>query len=331
MSRVSAIAALGAAVALAAPAAAFDPWQDEARYEFTYRVAVDSIQAAPGQTVSLWFPLAVDSIDQEVSDVRIEAPFTVDEEVDDLGNRMARLRWTGPAPAGATVVVSKRVVRRPSKGMPVEAALATPRDRPDRYLGARKRIPLDGLIEQIAVQESRDLSTDGEKIRAFYDYVVENMRYAKVGEGWGQGDAIWACTEKYGNCTDFHSLFLGMARSQGIPARFVIGFPIAPDETAAPVGGYHCWAEAWDPERGWVPFDASEAWKARRFDDYFGTLPSDRIAFTIGRDLVLAPPQQADPLNYFIYPYAEVDGQPVEKVAADFSFRRLDADTASAR
>ena len=31
------------------------------------------------------------------------------------------------------------------------------------------------------------------------------------------GDAVWACTSKYGNCTDFHSLFIGMARSPASP------------------------------------------------------------------------------------------------------------------
>ena len=108
----------------------------------------------------------------------------------------------------------------------------------------------------------------------------------------------------------------------------MIGFPISPDETAGPVGGYHCWAEAWDPARGWIPFDASEAWKAKRFDDYFGTLPSDRIAFTIGRDLVLEPPQRSEPLNFFVYPYAEVDGEAVDGVAASFRFRRVEAEQA---
>ena len=68
-------------------------------------------------------------------------------------------------------------------------------------------------------------------------------------------------------------------------------------------------------------------WKAKRFDDYFGTLPSDRIAFTTGRDLTLAPPEQGAPLNFFIYPYAERAGQPVD-VARSFSFRRLGVESA---
>jgi transglutaminase-like putative cysteine protease len=241
---------------------------------------------------------------------------------------MAHLSWVGPAPEGARLLASLRVERKIDRGTPPAEVEPGSRDDATLYLGARKKVPLGGLIEQLAVQESRGLEDDGEKIRAFYDYVVKTMRYSKEGEGWGQGDAVWACTSKYGNCTDFHSLFLGMARSQGIPARFVIGFPITPSEPSGTVGGYHCWAEAWDPNRGWVPFDASEAWKAKRFDDYFGTLPSDRIAFTIGRDLVLEPSQRSEPLNYFVYPYAEVDGEPVGKVAASYRFRRVEAEQA---
>lgn len=317
------------ALLVAAPALAFDPWSDEGHYEFVYRVDPTSIEVREGEEVSLWIPLAGETPDQQLLSGELEAPFEVSERTDGLGNRMAHVTWTGPAPEGAEIVATVRVARTPSTGTPKDAVAAGSRDDPARYLGARRRIPLDGLIQQIAVQESKDLASDGEKIRSFYDYVVKNMRYSKEGEGWGRGDAVWACTEKYGNCTDFHSLFLGMARSQGIPARFVIGFPIPPGETASEIGGYHCWAEAWDPARGWVPFDASEAWKAKRFDDYFGTLPSDRIAFTLGRDLVLSPPQQGEPLNFFVYPYAEVQGRPVEKVESRFSFRRIEGEVAA--
>ena len=236
---------------------------------------------------------------------------------------MIHLRWRGPAPAGTRVELRSVVERRPWPGLSRADAKPGSADDPARHLKPTRRIPLDGLIAQIATQESRGLESDRARIRSFYDYVVKNLRYAKHGEGWGQGDAIWACTEKYGNCTDFHSLFLGMARSQGIAARFHIGFPIPADHPSGEVRGYHCWADAWDPDYGWVPFDASEAWKAQRFDAYFGTLPSDRIVFTTGRDLMLEPAQSGPPLNYFIYPYAERNGEPVGEVAAHFSFQRL--------
>jgi hypothetical protein len=40
----------------------------------------------------------------------------------------------------------------------------------------------------------------------------------------------------------------------------------------------------------------------------------------MGRDLRLSPPQEGKPLNYFVYPYVEVDGQEYSNVSLAFSF-----------
>jgi hypothetical protein len=69
--------------------------------------------------------------------------------------------------------------------------------------------------------------------------------------------------------------------------------------------------------------DASEAWKHPDKKDYFfGALDDNRLQFTVGRDIRLDPPQQGDPLNYFIYPYAELDGKPFG-VESKFSFQEI--------
>jgi hypothetical protein len=106
-----------------------------------------------------------------------------------------------------------------------------------------------------------------EQARAIYDYVIANMTYDKSGEGWGLGDAIYACNDKKGNCTDFHSLFIAIARSRGIPARFTIGFPLGAPTTGK-IPGYHCWAEFYSGGQ-WVPVDASEAWKHPQLRPYY--------------------------------------------------------------
>jgi transglutaminase-like putative cysteine protease len=217
------------------------------------------------------------------------------------------------------------VERRPSDGIRVAELSGNAGLDPERYKTPNTLIPLGGVIRELAVQESKGRDTDQEKVRAFYDYVVRNMSYNKDGTGWGRGDAIWACTNKRGNCTDFHSLFIGMSRSQGIPARFIIGVPIPGDTASGVVPGYHCWAEHYDEARGWLPVDASEAKKSGETDAYFNALPNDRIEFTAGRDLKLVPPQQGPPLNYFIYPYVEGDGTPLGDVTTTFRFERTAA------
>jgi len=147
------------------------------------------------------------------------------------------------------------------------------------------------------------------------------MKYDKSGTGWGRGDALYACDARRGNCTDFHALLIAMARSAGIPARFSIGLPIPRPRGSGEIAGYHCWAEMYVDGRGWVPVDSSEASKdpARR-EYFFGHHDEDRLEFSRGRHLTLEPAQQGPPLNFFVYPYAEVDGRPHEAIDRKFTF-----------
>jgi hypothetical protein len=47
------------------------------------------------------------------------------------------------------------------------------------------------------------------------------------------------------------------------------------------------------------------------------------VELSKGRDLVLTPKQQGDPLNYFVYPYAEVDGKAYTSIETSYSFKDL--------
>jgi hypothetical protein len=51
----------------------------------------------------------------------------------------------------------------------------------------------------------------------------------------------------------------------------------------------------------------------------------NRVGFTYGRDIGVSSDQKGDPLNYFIYPYAEAGGQSVKIFEWYFSFRDLPA------
>jgi transglutaminase-like putative cysteine protease len=308
---------------LVASAAEFSPWTDTAEYELEYRVDLAPLLAGHPKQLRIWLPAPAETEHQKVRSQETRAPRPCRETQDAYGNRFVYLELDGTGISGTEAVLRFVVQRSPDDGIKPADIARNPRLDPQRYLGPQSRVPLEGRVRDLAEQESRACQTDVGKIRAFYDYVLRTMRYDKSGQGWGEGDVNWACTAHYGNCTDFHSLLMGLARAAHIPARFVIGFPLAADKVEGDVSGYHCWAEVYDPERGWLPVDASEAWKSKRYDDYFGRLPSDRVAFTVGRDLVLEPPQTGVPLNFFIYPYAEADGQPVPNVPWKLHFRRL--------
>jgi transglutaminase-like putative cysteine protease len=192
-----------------------------------------------------------------------------------------------------------------------------------RYLEPDKMVPLNATIAELARAQTAGVTEPTAKARRIYDYVASTMRYDKSGEGWGRGDAMWACDSKRGNCTDFHSVLIGMMRSSRIPARFEIGFPLPENKNEGDIPGYHCWAEFYVEGIGWVPVDASEASKnpAKR-DYFFGAVDADRVMFTYGRDIRLSN-QKGEPLNYFIYPYMEANGQAVKGLTTHFAFRDL--------
>ncbi|MHC5090087.1 MAG: transglutaminase-like domain-containing protein, partial [Planctomycetota bacterium] len=81
-------------------------------------------------------------------------------------------------------------------------------DDPKQYLNPENRVPADDRFGAIATDVVAGKTGDLVRARALYDHVIQTMRYAKAGEGWGQGDAIYACDAKKGNCTDFHSYFI---------------------------------------------------------------------------------------------------------------------------
>jgi transglutaminase-like putative cysteine protease len=299
-----------------------DAWREPARYLFEYDVEPPDLGTGPPARVRMWIPYPAETADQRVLSAKIDSPWPWRVTRDAFGNRSVYVEGQGRP--SAPIRMRFEIERRPSNGVRLGAIAAGTSLDPELYRRANRLIPLDGMIRAIAEQESKGHVSDADKIRAFYDYVVRSMRYNKDGTGWGRGDAVWACTNKRGNCTDFHSLLIGMARSEGIPARFIIGFPI-PQGPGGTIPGYHCWAEVYEAKRGWVPIDASEAKKTGRIEAYFGSIPNNRVQFTTGRDLVLEPPQQGPPLNYFIYPYAEADGKPVKDVPAVFRFERRSA------
>jgi transglutaminase-like putative cysteine protease len=199
----------------------------------------------------------------------------------------------------------------------------SPEDR-RRYLAPDRLVPVNDPKPMALIADVRLPQARIDQARLLYDTVYDHVDYRKNGEGWGQGDVHWVCESRYGNCTDFHSLFNSLARSQRIPSFFAIGFPLPPDKTEGEIAGYHCWAYFHVDSHGWVPVDISEADKDPKMRDYyFGNLTADRVTLTVGRDIELVPKQDGEPLNYFIYPYAEVDRKPHKDVEKRIRFQDL--------
>lgn len=308
-------------------------WAQGARH-FTFHYGFTVKDVPSGQKVRVWIPAAHSDDFQEVKVISATGDLPLKKSKESkYGNEMYYAETDKASKAELHFEVVYDVVRHErvvlGRAIPRLSEFQLDKKIAKRDLAPDALVPVTGLPAELASKVAADKKTPLEKARAIYDYVLENMSYDKSGTGWGRGDVLYACEAKKGNCTDFHSLFIAMARSQGIPARFEIGFSLPSDKTSGDIAGYHCWADFFEPKHGWVPVDISEAWKDQVKRDYFfGAHDDNRIEFTMGRDLKLSPAQDGAALNYFVYPYVEVSGKKYENVSLTFSF--ADAGTSTA-
>ncbi len=280
-------------------------------FEFRYRAELPEL-SAPAR---MWLPLPESDTFQTVEVLSIDAPGRrrLLREIEH-GNRVLFLELD-PRDGGRPVEVRFKVQRRE------KSAYATSTTDVTRYLTPERLVPASedfrSIVGEILAGKTQDLV----RARAIYDHVIEGLRYVKHGEGWGRGDAVYACDARSGNCTDFHSYFIALARAAGIPARFAIGAAIPSARDEGGIDGYHCWAEFY-AEGKWWPVDISEADKYSSLATYyFGHHPANRFELSRGRDLIVDPPPVSGPINFLAYPALEVEGEPA-RAEVYFSFAR---------
>ena len=293
-------------------------------FVFDYAFQVEDIPAE-AEELQVWIPIPAQNEFQKVELLESTGEKNFVTNTDPKYKN--KLYYTSIKPNSGTMAFNLRyrVIRSEismtQKAMPIfPVALLEPQVELDNFLSPNKLVIIDDSIRLMASAITEGNITMVEKAKAIYDYVFDNMSYDKSIPGWGEGNVARACDVKTGNCTDFHSLFISLCRASQIPAKFYMGVPFVketPQHT-----GYHCWAAFYDENLGWVPVDISEAWKEPSLKEYyFGNLTDARIELTQGRDLVLEPRQKGDALNYFVYPYVEIDGMPHAKVETKFGFQ----------
>ncbi|MCR4317986.1 MAG: transglutaminase domain-containing protein [Planctomycetes bacterium] len=283
------------------------------KFEFRYRVTLPEL----GEAALMWMPFPESDVYQTVDVKSIEAP--VERRIlrdRDYGNRILLLEL-GPDDSGREVNIVYSVERREKSPSPEQVEDA------ERFLSADLRVPVGGRFEELSRSALSGKESDGELVhaRALYDYVIDNMRYMKFGQAWGNGDSEYACDTGTGNCTEYHSYFMSLSRSDGMPARFAIGAAIPSERNEGGIDGYHCWAEFYADGKWW-PVDISEGDKYSRLATYyFGRNPANRFEFSRGRDLVVDPLPSSGPINFLAYPILEIGGKPA-KARVEFTFVR---------
>ena len=280
-------------------------------FEFTYHVALPEIIGK----AKMWIPIATSDAYQTVTVVSMDIPVDHTMLQDNVNKNTIMYLEPDQSVSKKVIEISYKITRFEKSPVyesgPIDA----------RYLAESRLMPVGGRFTDVAMEAIKGRTeSDLIKARALYDYIIDNMKYMKYGN-YGNGDSNYACDIKTGNCTEFHSFFISLARSLGIPSRFAVGATIPSDRDDGGIDGYHCWAEFY-AEGKWWPIDISEANKYTALATYyFGHHPANRIEFTRGRDLIVEPGPASGPINFLAYPILEIDGEEVA-TKTFFSFKR---------
>ncbi len=293
---------------------------------FTYQSTITGLSA--DQTARIWIPVPPSNDEQTVTETERSIPGAVEVAEDPkYHNRIFSTSAKADSKGAIALSIVFRVLRQ--EVLASNAPATQPSEADGIYLLANMRVPVGG--KALRLIENKNLPREPlQRARVLYDVVADHMTYRKDKPGYGNGDSDWACDSGFGNCTDFHSLFISLARSQQIPAKFEMGFPLPPERGQGIIPGYHCWSKFKAQGHDWIPVDISEASKHPDLREYyFGNLTEDRIMFSTGRDLILVPKQTAAPLNFFIYPYVEVESKPLpsDKIKNTFRYQDLPSPT----
>ncbi|MBY0575762.1 MAG: hypothetical protein K2P67_04090 [Gallionellaceae bacterium] len=295
--------------------------------------------AAPDDSkdVRVWIPYPVSNNTQDITNVRVNGNFSKSGIYGEkeTGNLALYAEWTAPTKDRAITLTFDATARESIKrdfpavesDIPVEIR---------EYLKNTVFTPTDGKIKEIALGITNDRQKISEKAKAVYQWVVKNTVRDPNVIGCGTGEVEKVIAKKSGKCADISSVFVAVARAAGIPAREVFGLRLGKKDEEDMTGGHHCWAEFYVPGYGWTPVDAADVRKIMLADKldlkgaqgiidyYFGGVDPYRIALARGgRGYYLNPRQNDGPLNYFMYPYAEVNGKRLEWLAAqtDLKYR----------
>lgn len=281
------------------------------KFEFHYEVTLPQMTAS----AKMWIPVPQSDRFQTIDLLTIEAPVKHQMLKDkNFGNTILYVELS-PEHSGKKLELVYDVERLEKKPYKEDTS-------PTKYLAPSILMPIGDRFKTLADSIIGTKRNDGTimQARALYDYIIDNMRYMKSGT-YGTGNAVYACDALTGNCTEFHSLFISLARSAGIPSRFAVGASIPSDRNEGGIDGYHCWAEFYAEDKWW-PVDISEANKYSALATYyFGRHPANRIEFTRGRDLQMEPGPQSGPINFLAYPVMEIGNTPAFPETF-FSFQR---------
>jgi len=134
-------------------------------------------------------------------------------------------------------------------------------------------------IVALANELSRGKQTVCQQVRAFYDYIGNELVYTYNGKNWGAQAALGTMGA---DCTEYTSLLVALSRSQGIPARYFEGLLFLDTETEGIGRLEHAWPDVYIPGVGWMALDPTLGRSPLDRETYFAHHTPQHIIVSMG-------------------------------------------------
>ncbi|MGA2811763.1 MAG: transglutaminase-like domain-containing protein [Candidatus Acidiferrum sp.] len=358
---LSSLAVAGAVAGISAGVLAGGPARPVAGKEASFQVRNEfKVQVAKGaRSVRLWFAVPQEDAASTVRELAVTADFPVHYYRDDWGNRVAYAEVQAPD-GGVIRIREDFTLERTEIRNDIDPAKTRPLTEQERaalfaYLQPSTHVIVNDKIKTLSASIVGGETNPILAARKIYNWTLENVDYwVKDPEHLKAspvGSTEYCLTTRTGNCTDFHSLFASLSMAAGIPTRLVYGSLLKPTLNGVEIdGSYHCWIQFYAPNYGWLPLDVSlaniygkafplteknkklvelttatgyQGLDRSKVDYYFGNLDERRVTWSMGRDLILEPPQNDGPVNALTKIYVEVDGKQSTDWTREFTYSEV--------
>jgi transglutaminase-like putative cysteine protease len=213
---------------------------------------------------------------QQVSSMEI-SPLNYERVIDEYGNQYAEFDFSGqPAGTIQTIQIEYKVV---VNELSYELSVCQG-DLPSEFIQPELHIESDNpQIIALAHSLSQGKVSICQQVRAFYDYISDELVYTSNGENWGAQAALGPMGS---DCTEYTDLLIALSRVQNIPARYFEGLLYLDQSTESSAKIEHAWPDVYLPSVGWVAMDPTLGRILVNRDTYFAHYTPDHIIVTMG-------------------------------------------------
>ena len=250
---------------------------DQREYIVHQQLALVNEGSGQPEKENIWIALIRDLPPyQEVRSMEI-SPKEYDLVVDEYGNNYAEFGFSRQ-PAGTTQTVKidyRVVVNELAYDLSVcQGELLDNFIQPELHIESA-----NPQIVALASELSQGKGTVCQQVRAFYDYIGNELVYTDNGKNWGAQAALGLMGS---DCTEYTSLLVALSRAQGIPARYFEGLLYLDKGTDAFAKIEHAWPDVYLPTVGWTALDPTLGRPLVNRETYFAHYTPDHIIVTMG-------------------------------------------------